>query len=442
MFARLVRSTSPLLAILFAGTLTSSTGAVARARLTSSMIDVNGQTVFSLLKGLPQPKTSHHHRDFKTAFGSAAPSFINYSLLKPMPPKAHQMRPKRPTSAPKSASSQRIETEVEPGVKTARVIPRITHAAHQASTVGVGYRLMPIRVIYPEEVPIRSPRAPGPPTLTTATRIRESDPRPPPPRAARPDSTSTARAGLHAPRRQRLQAAKGVEGAAAPSTAAAVIEWRPASSGSVAGPSAAPAHASSASTALVSTAPCLAPTPWVTIDLEVPADDLQFHTQLHTEPGPAPPMQLSLSVLDGVCTCSMHVPEGVTQRTLLHPWVLLSLSLSDSAVSSASGPEDDVAATQIQAHWRAREARREADEERARLEAHEYIEQQALAHLRKQLAGNLAVLDQLLDHMCLEEDVEEDAAALTIQRQYKLGGSKATSPARSPEKKRGGGVTR
>ena len=430
------------------------------------MIDVNGQTVFSLLKGLPPTKTSHHHRDFKTAFGSAAPSFINYSLLKPMPPKAHQMRPKRPTSAPKSASSQRIETEVEPGVKTARVIPRITHAAHQASTVGVGYRLMPIRVIYPEEVPIRSPRAPGPPTLTTATRIRESDPRPPPPRAARPDSTSTARAGLHAPRRQRLQAAKGVEGAGAPSTAAAVIEWRPASSGSVAGPSAAPAHASSASTALVSTAPCLAPTPWVTVDLEVPTDDLQFHTQLHTEPGPAPPMQLSLSVLDGVCTCSMHVPEGVTQerdlrseiesrerdlmhvpegvtqRTLLHPWVLLSLSLSDSAVSSASGPEDDVAATQIQAHWRAREARREADEERARLEAHEYIEQQALAHLRKQLAGNLAVLDQLLDHMCLEEDVEEDAAALTIQRQYKLGGSKATSPARSPEKKRGGGVTR
>ena len=317
--------------------------------LGSSMIDVNGQTVFSLLKGLPPTKTSHHHRDFKTAFGSAAPSFINYSLLKPMPPKAHQMRPKRPTSAPKSASSQRIDTEVEPGVKSARVIPRITHAAHQASTVGVGYRLMPIRVIYPEEVPTRSPRAPGPPTLTTATRIRENDPRPPPPRASRPDSTSTERAGLHAPRRPRLRAAKGMEGAAAPSAAAAVIEWRPASSDGAAGPSAAPTHASSASTALAPTAPCRAPTPWVTIGVEVPADDLLFHT----EPGPAPPMQLSLSVLDGVCTCSMHVPEGVTQRTLLHPWVLLSLSLSDSAVSSASGPEDDVAATQIQAHWRA-----------------------------------------------------------------------------------------
>jgi hypothetical protein len=176
----------------------------------------------------------------------------------------------------------------------------------------------------------------------------------------------------------------------------------------------------------------------VTIGVEVPADDLLFHT----EPGPAPPMQLSLSVLDGLCTCSMHVPEGVTQRTLLRPWVNLSLSLSDSAVSSAPGPEDDVAATHIQAHWRAREARREADEERARLEALECIEQQALAHLRKQLAGNLAVLDQLLDHMCLEELVEEEAAALTIQRQYKLGGLKATSPARSTEKKRGGGVSR
>lgn len=402
------------------------------------MIDVNGQTVFSLLKGLPPTKTSHHHRDFKTAFGSAAPSFINYSLLKPMPPKAHQMRLKRPTSAPKSASSQRIDTEVEPGVKSARVIPRITHAAHQASTVGVGYRLMPIRVIYPEEVPTRSPRAPGPPTLTTATRIRENDPRPPPPRAARPDSTSTARAGLHAPRRQRLRAAKGMEGAAAPSAAAAVIEWRPASSDGAAGPSAAPTHASSASTALAPTAPCRAPTPWVTIGVEVPADDLLFHT----EPGPAPPMQLSLSVLDGLCTCSMHVPEGVTQRTLLRPWINLTLSLSDSAVSSAPGPEDDVAATHIQAHWRAREARREADEERARLEALECIEQQALAHLRKQLAGNLAVLDQLLDHMCLEELVEEEAAALTIQRQYKLGGLKATSPARSTEKKRGGDVSR
>ena len=116
--------------------------------------------------------------------------------MRPVPPPSHELRP----PAPKRATSLRDERSLEERAHAVKPegrpkIPRRKKA--HATTVGVGYRLMPVTLIYPEEVPKRSARSVGPPNLSTAKRVRESDPRPPPPKAL----------GLHAkgPRGRRLR---------------------------------------------------------------------------------------------------------------------------------------------------------------------------------------------------------------------------------------------
>jgi len=394
------------------------------------MIDHTGQTLFSLLKGLPKPagggKKNHFYS--KTAFGSAAPSYGNYSLLRPVPPPAHQLR----HPAPKRATSQRVEptqTErahtIKPEGKPRIQPPKQSEA--QVSTLGVGYRLLPVRLVYPEEAPKRTPRtATGPPSLTTATRVRPGDqppqPQPQPPRASVPEASALA---PH--RRRRSNSAKDTR--EAPPAAAGAAEPPSSAPPSSAPPSSAPPSSATPSSAPPSSAPPsgigrsaahaagAAPSSggaggfislgaFITVGLEIPEAGVPL--------GAPPPVSLAFD-------CSSFDPLGSA------PWgstavkvgfdysepppVSLSITYEEQ-MGYVGGEGDHSAATHIQARWRAKQGRREADDERARLEAEAAADAREMAELRQALAGNLADLDGLMEHIT-------NAAACAIQHAWR-----------------------